>query len=110
MSEYPVEAQCELEGTIKVADLINMRTVLPKSKIRRDMFGNLRPAPRVAKIEVSSKIEGFTQTDQKPKRSIDTLLNPALYVERITRIAKSCDARKVNLLRQKFSGQPKAAA
>ena len=105
MSEYPAEAQCELEGTIKVADLINMRAVLPKSTIRRDMFGNLRPVPRAARIAVEGENEGFAETQQKPKRSIDPLLNPALYVERITRIAKSCDTRKVNLLRQKFSGQ-----
>jgi hypothetical protein len=36
----------EFEETIKVADLLNMTTDLPKSKIRRDMFGNLRPVPR----------------------------------------------------------------
>jgi len=67
-----------------------MKAVLPKSKIRRDMFGNLLPAPRIARAETINE-SGFEMTQQRPKRCIDPLLDPHLYVERVVRIAKSCD-------------------
>lgn len=108
--DYPAEQE---SATIKVADLINMRAVLPKSKIRRDMFGNLRAVPRSTRMMPAEENEGFTRTQQQQTGGLDSLLNPTLYVEHLTRMARSCDRRhfsagdkwKINQLRAKFSGR-----
>lgn len=107
--DYPAEQE---SATIKVADLINMRAVLPKSKIRRDMFGNLRAVPRSTRMMPAEENEGFTLTQQQQTRGLDSLLHPTLYVEHLTRVARSCDRRgdkwKINQLRAKFSGRQKS--
>lgn len=99
-------------ATIKVADLINMQAVLPKSRIRRDMFGNLRAVPNNARMEPAEENNGFTLTQQQRSTALDSLLDPTLYVQHLTRVARSCDRRgdkwKVNQLRTKFSGRQKS--
>jgi hypothetical protein len=98
----------ESAALIKVADLIKDRDVLPKSTIRRDMFGNLRAAPKYTRIEPEQSNDGFTETLRKPSRDIDPLLDPHLYVAHVTRVAKSADARQVRQARIKFSGRQRA--
>lgn len=75
---------------IKVADLLQMKQVLPKSTIRRDMFGNIRAAPR-HRIEIEEPTEEFAMTQRKPRHNIESLLDATLYVENVTRAAKSLD-------------------
>lgn len=83
-----------------------IRPVLTGSKIRRDMFGNLRAVPRHLSATGPRESAAFKLTPEKPKHNIDALLDANLYVERIVdRLSKTIDARTVNKNRQRFSGK-----
>jgi len=111
--------ESEMENSvIKVSDLLNQTYAHPvlknhgKSKIRRDMFGNLRPVPRPPSVQVV-KTDEFTVTHQHRGRNISTLLDPHLYVnqllERVSQSVeqKSSNLRVINKERPRYSGKHK---
>lgn len=94
---------------MKVADLFNRTIDLSArsgSKIRRDMFGNLRAVPEHKKLKAYEPEETFTRTRRGHDPDLDPLLNPHLYVDNLVeRLSHSLDVRGVNSTRDKFSGK-----
>ena len=97
-----------LSGTVKIADLLN-RTIDPSassgSKIRRDMFGNLRAVPEHKMLRAYEESDSFIEKGNGHDPVLDPLLNPHLYVDNLVeRLSRTLDVRGVNHRRKKFSG------
>lgn len=102
-----------MSGTIKVADLLNQtidyktidhRPARTGSKIRRDMFGNLRAVPNHLRLNFTGP-EPFVRTRRGHDPDLDPMLNSHLYVDHLVeRLSRTLDVRGVNATRQKFSG------
>ena len=89
-----------LSGTVKVADLLN-RTIDPSacsgSKIRRDMFGNLRACPEHKMLRAYEESDFFVIKRSGHDPDLDPLLNPHLYVDNLVeRLSRTLDVRGVN--------------
>ena len=113
-----VDDFCDSEidsSNVKVSDLLS-KTIdggfRRKSKIRRDMFGNLRAVPEKKVPRTANRFnrthaqgtEAFTIT--RPQDDISSLLDPHIYVDDILeRLSYSQDPRPVNRNRAKFSNR-----
>lgn len=98
-----------LSGTVKIADLLN-KTIDPSassgSKIRRDMFGNLRAVPEHKMLRAYEEPEPLSERRRGHDPDLDPLLNPHLYVDHLVeRLSRTLDVRGVNHGRKKFSGK-----
>jgi len=98
-----------LSGTVKISDLLN-RTIDPSacsgSKIRRDMFGNLRAVPEHKMLRAYEESDCFIAKRRGHDPELDALFNPHLYVDNLVeRLSHTLDVRGVNHRRKKFSGK-----